>query len=251
VPTTALALRGLTKRFGAKVAVGGVDLDVPSGACFGLVGPNGAGKTTTLSIASGLLRPDAGSVAVHGRDLWSDLVAAKQVLGIMPDGARLFDRLTGAQLVTYAGLLRGMDRRTVDARRDELLDVLGLARDAGTLVVDYSAGMVKKITLASALVHAPRVLLLDEPFEAVDPISAAVIRDILERFTAGGGTVVVSSHVMDLVERLCDHVAIIADGTVRAAGTLAQVRGPGTLEQRFVELVGGMPLRAELPWLLS
>lgn len=251
MPTTALALRGLTKRFGAKVAVGGVDLDVPSGACFGLVGPNGAGKTTTLSIASGLLRPDAGSVAVHGRDLWSDLVAAKQVLGIMPDGARLFDRLTGAQLVTYAGLLRGMDRRTVDARRDELLDVLGLARDAGTLVVDYSAGMVKKITLASALVHAPRVLLLDEPFEAVDPISAAVIRDILERFTAGGGTVVVSSHVMDLVERLCDHVAIIADGTVRAAGTLAQVRGPGTLEQRFVELVGGMPLRAELPWLLS
>jgi len=248
---SALSVRGLVKRFGAKTAVAGVDLDVPLGACFGLVGPNGAGKTTTLSIASGLLRPDAGRVTVLGQDLWSNLVSAKQVLGIMPDGARLFDRLTGAQLVTYAGLLRGMDCRTVAQRREELLDVLGLTADAGTLVVDYSAGMLKKITLASALVHAPRVLLLDEPFEAVDPISAAVIRDILERFTAGGGTVVVSSHVMDLVERMCDHVAIIADGVVRAAGTLSEVRGAGTLEERFVELVGGMPARAELPWLLS
>ena len=149
-------MRGLTKRFGPTLAVDALDLDVPRGSFFGLVGPNGAGKTTTLSMVTGLLRPDAGSVEVLGHDVWADPVAAKQLIGVLPDGLRLFDRLTGLQLVTYAGLLRGMDRReVVAARAGELLAALGLADAGGKLVVDYSAGMTKKITLACALVHAP------------------------------------------------------------------------------------------------
>ncbi|HEX2773815.1 MAG TPA: ABC transporter ATP-binding protein, partial [Micromonosporaceae bacterium] len=153
----ALALRGLTKRFDRKVAVGGVDLDVPTGSFFGLLGPNGAGKTTTLSMAVGLLRPDAGGAWVLGHDVWADPVRAKQLLGVLPDGVRLFDRLNGAELLAYSGLLRGMDPAVVDQRARELLDVLALADAGRTLVVDYSAGMKKKIGLACALLHGPRV----------------------------------------------------------------------------------------------
>ncbi len=245
----ALAIRGLWKAFGQKVAVAGIDLDVPIGSCFGLVGPNGAGKTTTLSMASGLLRPDAGGVWVHGQDLWANPLAVKVRLGVLPDGVRLFDRLTGAQLITYAGLLQGLDRETVAGRTADLLRALDLEADAATLVVDYSAGMTKKIALACAMVHAPRVLLLDEPFESVDPVSAANIRQILASYVATGGTVVVSSHVMDLVQRMCDHVAIIAAGHVLAAGTVDQVRGGQSLEDRFVELVGGRSSGEDLAWL--
>ena len=245
----ALALRGLWKSYGAKVAVAGIDLDVPAGSFYGLVGPNGAGKTTALSMASGLLRPDAGSVRIHGRDLWADPLAVKAQIGVLPDGVRLFDRLTGAQLVTYAGLLQGLDRPTVTARTGDLLAAMGLTADAGTLVVDYSAGMTKKIALACALVHAPRILLLDEPFEAVDPVSAANIRQILASYVASGGTVIVSSHVMDLVQRMCDHVAIISAGHVLAAGGVDEVRGDASLEDRFVELVGGRASGEGLAWL--
>lgn len=250
-PTAALSLRALWKRFGEKIAVAGIDLDVPAGSFYGLVGPNGAGKTTTLSMATGLLRPDAGSAHVHGTDLWADPVAGKRQLGVLPDGVRLFDRLTGAQLVTYAGLLRGMDRDTVAERTTELLAALDLAKDAHTFVVDYSAGMTKKIALATALIHAPRTLVLDEPFEAVDPVSAANIRDILAGYVASGGTVVVSSHVMDLVQRMCDHVAVVAGGHVLAAGTVDAVRGDQSLEDRFVELVGGRQSTEGLAWLRS
>ncbi|MET7134397.1 ABC transporter ATP-binding protein [Cellulosimicrobium sp. MI9406] len=250
-PTAALSLRALWKRFGEKIAVAGIDLDVPAGSFYGLVGPNGAGKTTTLSMATGLLRPDAGSAHVHGTDLWADPVAGKRQLGVLPDGVRLFDRLTGAQLVTYAGLLRGMDRDTVAERTTELLAALDLAKDANTFVVDYSAGMTKKIALATALIHAPRTLVLDEPFEAVDPVSAANIRDILAGYVASGGTVVVSSHVMDLVQRMCDHVAVVAGGHVLAAGTVDAVRGDQSLEDRFVELVGGRQSTEGLAWLRS
>ena len=213
------------------------------------MGPNGAGKTTTLSMATGLLRPDYGQVLVQGRDLWSDLVGVKALLGVLPDGVKLFDRLTGAQLITYAGLLRGMDRETVAERTSDLLATLDLAADADTLVVDYSAGMSKKIALACALVHAPRLLVLDEPFEAVDPISAANIRDILTAYARSGGTVIVSSHVMDLVERMCDHVAVITAGRVVAAGSVDEVRAGSTLEDRFVELVGGRRVGEGPEWL--
>src|SRR4051812_19421331 len=235
-PLTALSIRGLAKRFGTNIGVDGISLDVPAGSFFGIVGPNGAGKTTALSMATGLLRPDFGTAVVHGVDVWAQPLEAKKLMGILPDGVRLFDRLSGEQLVTYAGLLRGMDRNVVAARVGELLAALDLNNDAGTLVVDYSAGMTKKIALASALIHAPRLLVLDEPFESVDPVSAANIRDILERYVSSGGTVIVSSHVMDLVQRMCDHVAVIAAGHVLASGTVDDVRGDQSLEDRFVQL---------------
>lgn len=245
----ALALRGVAKRFGGKIAVDGISLDVPVGSFYGVVGPNGAGKTTTLSMATGLLRPDFGTAVVHGVDVLAHPLAAKKLLGVLPDGVRLFDRLTGEQLVTYAGLLRGMDREVVRSRVADLLSVLDLREAAGTLVVDYSAGMTRKIALASALIHAPRLLVLDEPFESVDPISAANIRNILDSYVASGGTVIISSHVMDLVQRMCDHVAVVAAGRVLAAGTVEEVRAGSSLEDRFVQLVGG-GLRAEgLEWL--
>lgn len=245
----ALALRGLWRRFGEKVAVAGIDLDVPAGSFYGLVGPNGAGKTTTLSMATGLLHPDAGTVLVHGQDLWASPLQVKAMLGVLPDGVKLFDRLTGEQLITYAGLLHGLDRDTTAERTRDLLAAMDLTKDAGTLVVDYSAGMTKKVALACALVHVPRLLVLDEPFEAVDPVSAANIRDILASYVRSGGTVIVSSHVMDLVQRMCDHVAIIANGHVLAAGTVDDVRGDASLEDRFVDLVGGRVSGEGLAWL--
>ncbi|MEU4378538.1 ABC transporter ATP-binding protein [Micromonospora echinofusca] len=246
----ALSLRGLAKQFDGKVAVAGVDLDVPAGSFYGLLGPNGAGKTTTLSMAVGLLRPDAGGAWVLGHDVWTDPVRAKQLLGVMPDGVRLFDRLSGAELLAYHGLLRGMDPAVVDQRAAELLDVLALGDAGRTLVVDYSAGMKKKIGLACALLHGPRLLVLDEPFEAVDPVSAALIRDILHRYVTGGGTVVFSSHVMEVVERLCSHVAILAAGTIKRVGPIAEVRNGRSLEEVFVEVVGGRTATGEeLAWL--
>jgi ABC-2 type transport system ATP-binding protein len=247
---TAFALQGLVKRFDAKIAVDGVDLAVPAGSFFGLLGPNGAGKTTTLSMAVGLLRPDAGRAVLLGHDVWSDPQRAKAALGVMPDGVRLFDRLDGAELLAYNGLLRGMAPDVVDARATELLQVLDLTSAGRTLVIDYSAGMKKKIALACALLHGPRLLVLDEPFEAVDPVSGATIRDILQRYVAGGGTVIFSSHVLEVVERLCTHVAIMANGKIRTVGTLDDVRGDRSLEQAFVELVGGRTTTGqELSWL--
>ena len=248
-PGAALSIRGLAKRFGEKIAVNGIDLDVPAGSFYGLVGPNGAGKTTTLSMATGLLRPEFGKVWIHGIDVWENLLEAKRLVGILADGVRLFDRLSGEQLVTYSGLLSGMSRETVAERVADLLRLLDLEGAAGTLVVDYSAGMTKKIALACALVHAPRLLVLDEPFESVDPISAANIRDILQGYVRSGGTVIVSSHAMDLVQRMCDHVAVIAEGRVLAAGTVDEVRDGSTLEDRFVELVGGRHHQEGPEWL--
>ena len=248
-PDHALVMRGLAKRFGEKVAVNGISLDVPAGSFYGLVGPNGAGKTTALSMATGLLRPDQGQVWIHGTDVWQDPLPAKRRMGVLADGVRLFDRLTGEQLVTYAGLLRGMDRDTVAERTRDLLRVMDLEADAGKLVADYSAGMTKKVGLASAMIHAPHLLVLDEPFEAVDPVSAANIREILAQYVANGGTVIVSSHVMDLVQRMCAHVAVIAQGNLLAAGTVDEVRGEQSLEDRFVELVGGRSSGEGLSWL--
>jgi len=245
----ALELQGLTKRFGDKIAVADLTLTVPTGSFYGLVGPNGAGKTTTLSMATGLLRPDAGRALVHGVDVWADPVSAKAMIGNLADGVRLFDRLTGEQLVTYNAMLFGLDRAEAAPRVADLLRLLDLESAAGTLVVDYSAGMTKKIALACALVHAPKVLVLDEPFESVDPVSAANIRDILAGYVQGGGTVIVSSHVMDLVQRMCDHVAVIAGGRVLAAGTVDEVRGGESLEDRFVQLVGGRHHAEEPEWL--
>ncbi|GAB2721138.1 ABC transporter ATP-binding protein [Nocardia thraciensis] len=250
--TPALQLTGLYKKFGGPWVVEGVGLTVPPGSFFGLVGPNGAGKTTTLSMAVGLLRPDAGESHIYGFDVWADPVRAKTIVGVLPDGLALPERLTGRELLTYTGLLRGISEATVAERAQELLTVLELTGAENTLVVDYSAGMRKKIGLATALLHAPKLLVLDEPFEAVDPVSAGTIRTILQRFVTAGGSVVLSSHVMALVENLCDRLAVIHRGQVVSAGTVAEVRGEGTLEEAFVRLVGGRVGGEEgLSWLAS
>ena len=249
--TDALELRGLSKRFGGAVAVADLSLTVPHGSFYGLVGPNGAGKTTTLSMATGLLRPDAGHALVHGLDVWRHPLEAKRLIGNLAGEMDLYDRLTGEQLITFSGQLFGLDRSTLRGRVADLLQLLDLEDAAGRLVGDYSAGMTKKIALAAALVHSPRLLVLDEPFESVDPVSAANIRDILGGFVKAGGTVVVSSHSMDLVERMCDHVAIVAAGRVLVSGTMDDVRGTGDLETRFLELIGGRRNGEGPVWLLS
>ena len=248
----ALTVRGLAKTFGTKVAVAGIDLVVPRGCFFGLVGPNGAGKTTSLKMMTGLLRPDAGEVHIDDLDVWRAPVQAKAVIGVLPEDLALFERLTGTELLTYNGLLRRMDPGVIASRTGELLDVLGLTEAAGVLVVDYSHGMRKKIALAAALLHSPRILFLDEPFEAIDPVSARPIRSVLERFTDAGNTVVFSSHVMELVERLCDRVAIMHLGRLVADGPIDEVRQGRSLEDVFVELVGaGRSAEEQLGWLGS
>lgn len=246
-----LAANGLVKRYGQTLAVDEVDLEIRQGSIFGVVGPNGAGKTTTLSMITGLLRPDAGSVTVLDHDVWADPTAAKRSLGVLPDRLRLFDRLTGAQLLYYSATLRGLDGATARERSTDLAEAFGLGEALGRQVADYSVGMAKKIALAATLIHSPRVLVLDEPFESVDPVSAATITDILRRYTRGGGTVVLSSHSMELVQRTCDSVAIIVGGKVLASGTMAQVRGRKSLEDKFVELAGGRVVAESMEWLHS
>ena len=248
----AIAVHGLRKRFGDKEAVAGIDLAAAAGSFAGLVGPNGAGKTTSLSMMTGLLRPDGGQVLIRGLDVWRDPPAAKAVIGVVPAEARLFDRLSGAELLEYAGRLRGLPAAEARDRAGQLLEVLDLARETRTLVADYSTGMRKKITLGTALIHNPPVLFLDEPFEGVDPVSADVIRRLLTRYVASGSTVLFSSHVMELVEQVCDHVAIIAQGHIVAAGTTDEVRGGKSLQQAFIDLVGPRAGDEEgLPWLGS
>jgi ABC-2 type transport system ATP-binding protein len=248
----ALRLTGLHKAFADNIAVNRVDLTVPQGSFFGLVGPNGAGKTTALSMAVGLLRPDDGRSEVFGVDVWADPVEANALMGVLPDGLAMPERLTGRELLTFIGQLRGLDPVVLAERTRDLLDVMELNHAERTLVVDYSTGMRKKIGLATALLHGPRLLVLDEPFETVDPVSAAALKTILIRFVESGGSVVLSSHVMALVEQLCDTVAIMAKGRVVAGGPLDEVRGGNTLEQTFVRLVGGdMHAGKGLSWLAS
>jgi ABC-2 type transport system ATP-binding protein len=243
---------GLHKAFRATVAVDHVGLTVLPGSFFGLVGPNGAGKTTALSMAVGLLRPDAGRSEVLGVDVHADPVRARQLMGVLPDGLAMPERLTGRELLTLIGEMRGLDPDVITRRTQDLLEVMGLAGAERTLIVDYSSGMRKKIGLAAALLHAPRLLVLDEPFEAVDPVSASTLRAILAGVVAGGGSVVLSSHVMALVEQLCDTVAVMARGAVVAAGPLDEVRDGRSLEETFIRLAGAEVSGAQgLSWLSS
>jgi ABC-2 type transport system ATP-binding protein len=248
----ALAVHGLRKSFGAKEAVAGIDLEIAAGSLSGLVGPNGAGKTTSLSMMTGLLRPDAGQVLVNGLDVWADPPAAKAVIGVVPAEARLFERLSGEEMLEYAGRLRGLPAAEVRSRATQLLDVLDLTADAKRLVADYSTGMRKKTMLGCALIHNPAMLFLDEPLEGVDPVSADVIRRLLTRFAGSGSTVLFSSHVMELVEQVCDHVSIISQGRIVKTGTMQEVRGGKTLQQAFIDLVGPRASNEEgLTWLGS
>jgi len=248
----AIEVRGLRKSFGPKEAVAGIDLEIAAGSLAGLVGPNGAGKTTSLSMMTGLLRPDAGQVLISGLDVWADPVAVKAVIGVVPAEARLFERLSGEEMLEYAGRLRGLPVAEARSRAAQLLDVLDLAADAKRLVADYSTGMRKKAALGCALIHNPPVLFLDEPLEGVDPVSADVIRRLLTRLAGSGSTVLFSSHVMELVEQVCDHVSIIDKGKIVATGTTQQVRGGKTLQQAFIDLVGPRATDEEgLSWLGS
>ena len=246
----AVDIRGLTKRFGQKTAVDDVSITIPSGSFFGICGPNGAGKTTLLRMVTGLLRPDAGQVEIVGHDVWSDPAGAKALLGLVPDDPLMFPRLTGREMIDFNGLFRGMDPEVVAQRRTTLLRLLDLEDDADTLITDYSLGMTKKATLAAALLHNPRVLFLDEPFAGLDPVARQTLERILARHTGAGGTVVFSDHAMDVVERLCDGILIIADGRVVVTGPTAEITSGRRLQDVFVELVGA-PLdeTGEMTWL--
>jgi ABC-2 type transport system ATP-binding protein len=246
-PAPAIELTGVTKRFGDRVAVDSLDLHVPTGVFYGIVGPNGAGKSTTLSMIAGLLAPDEGTVAVLGHDIRIDREHVLDSLGLMLEGLSLPERLTGAELLQYTARLRRLDAGW-DARANDLLEILGLDRSPSTLIVDYSTGMRKKIGLAVALLHRPRILVLDEPLEAIDPVSALAIEGLLDQYIVGGGTVLLSSHSMDAVERLCSHVALVTDGRVVAAGALEDVSAGRTLIETFVETIGAPPLRT-VEWL--
>ncbi|MEI3867033.1 ATP-binding cassette domain-containing protein [Microbacterium sp. CCNWLW134] len=245
----ALTVRGVSKSFGGTRAVDGIDLTIPAGTFYGLVGPNGAGKTTTLSMIAGLLRPDRGTIRVGDIDAGAKPLQAKKLMGVLPDRLRTFDRLTGRQLLYYYGVLRGLPSSVVEARSADLARAFDLTDALHRVVSDYSAGMVKKIMLAGALIHSPRLLVLDEPFESVDPVSSAVILDILSAYVSHGGTVILSSHGMEFVERVCSRVAVIVAGQVLAEGTIDEVRGELTLEQRFIELAGGLSDVEGLEWL--
>jgi ABC-2 type transport system ATP-binding protein len=258
VPTTdaAIAMVGLTRVFGQKVAVNGLTLAVRRGEFFGFLGPNGAGKSTTIKMLVGLLRPSAGNAYIGGIDVWRDPLATKRLIGVLPETLNLYERLTGRELVEFAGRLYDLPKAEVRRRAGSLLDVLALGDDADKLIVDYSVGMRKKVALAAALVHRPQVLFLDEPFEGIDPVSSRVIRDILRDLTATGTTIFFSSHIMEVVERLCTRVGIIANGTLVAEGTLAELRArsggtDATLEDIFLQLIGANTREGGLEWLES
>lgn len=251
-PPVAMPLRiaGLTKWFGDTLALHALTLDVPIGSCFGLVGPNGSGKSTTLRSVIGLVRPDAGTIQVCGHDIATDLERARATIGVVLDPLQLFERLTAREFLTTMGELRQLDPELVAERGDQLFDILQLTDDADRQIAGYSHGMRKKTALAAAVLHRPRLLLLDEPFEGVDPVSARTMRSMLDRFRAGGGTVVFSSHVMDLVERLCDYVAVIHEGGVVASGPTDELRDGRRLEEAFIDVVGASDVDHEaLAWL--
>lgn len=238
--TVALELRGVAKTYRGEPAVAGIDLTVPAGAFYGLVGPNGAGKTTTLSMISGLLRPDRGDIRVFDVDARQHPRDAKRLMGVLPDRMRTFDRLSGRQLLHYVGSLRGLRHADVRERADELAESFDLVPALGRAVSDYSTGMTKKLMLACAMIHAPRLLVLDEPFESVDPVSSRKLLDVLRAYVDGGGTVILSGHSMSLIERMCSRISVLVTGQVLAEGTIDEVRGEMTLEQRFVDLSGGV-----------
>ncbi len=246
-----LRTQALTKTYGKLIAADRINIDVHAGSFTGVVGPNGAGKTTLLSMISGLNKPTSGRVTVAEVDVWRAGPEAKRLLGVLPDRLRLFDRLTGAQLLYYVGVLHGVARTAVAERAGELAEAFGLDSALDRPVSDYSAGMQKKIGLACAMIHAPQLLVLDEPFEAVDPVSASNLAEILEQFVAGGGSVVMSSHSLDLIQRVCDHVAVISDGVIVAQGLVDDVRDGMSLEERFTHLTESEDAGKGLEWLHS
>ena len=238
----ALETRGLKKAFGDLHAVDGIDLHVPKGGFYGFLGPNGAGKSTTIKCLTGLLKPTSGEVRVLGIDPLRDPVAVKRRIGVVPEDLALFDRLTGAETLSFVGQVHGLDAANLRARSEELLTLMDLIGAAGDMVADYSHGMRKKLALSAALLPAPRLLFLDEPFEGIDAVASRQIKELLSQFVRGGGTVFLTSHILEVVERLCDHIGVIQRGKLVAQGPMHELRagiGVGkTLEEVFLELVG-------------
>ena len=270
----AIATQGLTRRFADLIAVQDVNLSVAPGQFFGFLGPNGAGKSTTIKMLTGLLAASSGSIQVLGLDLAKNPVEVKRQIGVVPEGMALFGRLTGAEYLNFVGRMYGLDRETAGKRTAELLDFMQLAEQPKTLVTDYSHGMQKKLALAAAVIHGPRILFLDEPFEGVDAIASGTLKAMLQRMIARGATIFLTSHVLEIVERLCSHLAIIHKGRLVAQGSLEELRAgveaqaaaaladasagespsaPGeklTLEEIFLRIVGGTRhADQELSWL--
>jgi ABC-2 type transport system ATP-binding protein len=268
-----ISTQGLTRRFGGLIAVDGVNLRVAPGQFFGFLGPNGAGKSTTIKMLTGLLAPSSGRIQILGLDLERNPVEVKQQIGVVPEGMALFGRLTGSEFLNFAGRMYGLDRETAAKRSAELLDFMQLADQPKKMVTDYSHGMQKKLAMAAAVIHGPKVLFLDEPFEGVDAIAAGTLKAMLQGMIARGATIFLTSHVLEIVERLCSHVAIIHQGKLVAQGSLEELRAgvaaqtpsvPGavsgdaltpagekmTLEQIFLRTVGGSRrAEQELSWL--
>jgi ABC-2 type transport system ATP-binding protein len=270
----AISTENLTRRFGQLLAVDNVNLRVTAGQFFGFLGPNGAGKSTIIKMLTGLLAPSSGRIEILGRDLLADSVEVKRQIGVVPEGMALFGRLTGAEYLNFVGSMYGLGRAVASQRASELLDFMQLDSRPKTLVADYSHGMQKKLALAAAVIHGPRILFLDEPFEGVDAIASGTLKAMLQRMIARGATIFLTSHVLEIVERLCSHVAIIHRGQLVAQGSLEELRAgvqaqtaiapsngepsiapaaPGeklTLEELFLRIVGGSRIsEGELSWL--
>jgi ABC-2 type transport system ATP-binding protein len=246
----AIETHGLTRHFGGKPAVQDLSLSVPLGAFYGFLGPNGAGKSTTMKMLTGLLAPSAGRAAVLGHDLGEGGLEARRLIGVVPDGLALFERLSGAEQLRIHGQLYGLPRGEAARRADELLEAMELTADAGKLVSEYSHGMKKKLALGCALIHGPRLLFLDEPFEGIDAVAVSGIRALLQGLVEDGQlTIFLTSHVLEVVERLVTHVGIIREGRLAAQGTLEEVRGSGTLEEVFIRTVGEARPAQRLSWL--
>ncbi len=258
----AIITAGLTRRFGDFTAVDNVNLSVATGQFYGFLGPNGAGKSTTIKMLTGLLAPTAGRIHILGFDLSRNLIDVKRQIGVLPEGMALFGRLTGSEYLNFAARMYGLDRDTAAQRTAELLDFMGLADQPKTLITDYSHGMQKKLAMAAAVIHGPRVLFLDEPFEGVDAVASGTLKVMLQRMIARGVTIFLTSHVLEIVERLCTHVGIINGGKLVAQGSLDELRAgvvaedsvqPGkrmTLEDFFLRAIGSSREAAqELSWL--
>jgi ABC-2 type transport system ATP-binding protein len=254
--TPAIEVRGLTKSFrGGHLAVDNLSFRVARGTFFGFLGPNGAGKSTTIKMLTGLLRPTSGDAVIEGLTLSREPLAIKAQIGVLPEELPLYERLTGEEYLLFAGRMYGLPKAECRRRTDELLEFLSLQEDRGKLIVDYSQGMRKKLALAAALIHNPRVLFLDEPFNGIDPISGRVVSDLLRRLAAKGVTMFFTSHVLDVAERLCNEVAIIDRGRIVAQGSLTEIRAQremrqdASLEDVFLKLVSADVTREDLSWI--
>jgi ABC-2 type transport system ATP-binding protein len=239
----AVQTQGLTRDFGGFRAVNGIDLAVPAGSLYGFLGPNGAGKSTTIKCLTGLLRPTAGTMRILGMDPLADPVAVKRRIGVVPEDLALFDRLTAEETLTFVAQVHGIDTGTAQRRAADLLDLMDLTAAGNTLVTDFSHGMRKKLSLAAALLPAPKLLFLDEPFEGIDAVASREMKDLLLSFVARGGTIFLTSHILEIVERLSTHIGVIAHGRIVAQGTIDELRQGGgsgeSLEELFIGLVGG------------